>query len=213
MTRVALLIGLLHAAPAWGCSILCNGLEVKQTFIVDVQISERPLEGAEVVIEGPLKKTFRTTRGGTVKVGPLPSGIYSIRARKLGVEVAYECAVKVSTRRQAIGSLKLDLKDAQEQMVRAAGRLAEPGKTIRNPLAGKRVLLSGFFGGEWESITSSDGTFRFPGVPDGFYSLRFVDVGAMVVQITASAEQQELDVLFFADTSCGPMLIVDPFFP
>jgi hypothetical protein len=220
MTRCAVWIGLLLAAPASACTIVCGGLELKPTFNVNVQLLEMPLESAEVRIDGPLKKTFRTNRDGTVKIGPLPAGVYSIRAYKLGLQVASECAVMVSNRTAAVSSLKLAWSGTPEQISGAGGRLIEPineagtRKLTRKPLPNTKVLLSGFQGGTWESVTDADGRFKFSGVPDGLYTVRVSDVSANVVRVTRSAGLRQLELLFFPETngSCGAMILIDPSF-
>ncbi len=174
-----------NACSAIGC--IGDGMEVRPSFSVLVNHSNKPLPGVTIEIQeihgNGLQVSFTTGIEGTVSIPSLHAGTYWIRAHFLGIGAAYECFhVSVGPTKKARRKLTYEWGNEAPATQRIAGTLidTQPGKggtplenlihPVSVPIIGASLKLQDPINGTVYTATSDkNGYFALDGVPDGVY--------------------------------------------
>jgi hypothetical protein len=173
-----------------GC--LGDGVEMRQTFVVDIAYDGKPLPGVAVEVRGfggekNDSKLFSsvTASNGKVNVGELPPGNYWLYTDFLGISAGSQCFhVAPSSSRSAKKRISYEWGGLAPGVRRMAGRLVDSqpghgGSPIMNlvhrvdvPIAhAKMKLQNPISAAVYSTESDAEGHFTFGQIPPGTYVL------------------------------------------
>jgi Carboxypeptidase regulatory-like domain len=235
---IALSLAMLGAS-ARACSTtscLDHGPEFHSSFKVEVRFRDKPLKGVNVEIqryaEGRDIEAFsgETDPKGSIEIRALSAGNYWITVQYLGIGVGEECfhvsdqpsSKAKRARKYTFGELAPSTRNVKGEIIDA--QRVSTGTPLWNithpnnvPIAGAKLRLQDPLSGAIYTVTSrEDGSFNFPGVPDGTYALHveggtageanFQSADRLVnVSVKAKGESVILRNTYAGGGSCGGM--------
>lgn len=183
---------------------LAGGIEVQTTFVVSVTYNESPLAGVSVQIRSNAQEnpkvwfSGKTDKSGLVAVENLRPGEYWISTEFLGVSAGQHCFQVRSRAKKPKSRLDFEWGEWAISTRAVAGSLTvyRPGsgtnlmqrlihQTRESGAAISMSLIDIENNETYQATTSSDGSFAFPGIPEGTYVLHIGDSG--------TAQQNALD--------------------
>lgn len=194
--RLAALLLALLAAPAWA-------QEPVQSLRGTVRnAGGTPLSGADVFIG---TRHAITDANGTFRVDSLRPGRYPVTLRLVGylpLHASYTVTARASAPPEYVMVPAPHVLPEVSVRVRRGGIYGTVADSGLRPLAGVRVLVAGFGGGD--ALTDAKGAFRFPRASGGQYMIRFTIPGyaerRMLIELE-SGEGRELAVRLVHSTS------------
>jgi hypothetical protein len=234
--KVCVVLGLvvtmtMATERASACSVamcLGGGMEVAQTFSVQVRLDRKPLADVRVEIHSsnldvPLF-SGQTDAKGRLRVEALKPGEYWIRVTYLNIEAGYHCfhVSKTASLRAKYG-LRYEWGDWGIPLRSVAGvvrewRLGSGESPLWNlvhsthaPIAGASLSLRAALSGRtWQTTSADNGEFAFPQVPDGAYVLHVegrskgdpYEPRDLALAVSSSSKRDRL-TLTRQETGCG----------